>query len=244
MLKIKEKINLYITVVLIVIGIAAIYKITSFQPCKTVVKDERSLKEYFVEIDMSGYNDRLFKHGLWQYYRNDSTVAEGSFKNGIPIGLWKYRGFKDGTWKSIEDSNNGYVIHLPNSWDVIENKNFSLLAAFDSKNIEIANVNLVVSDYDIPIGESLVVDNENLSRSGMISELETKKISITEFDEVYQRKYRIKYKNENYLVFQSVYGRKDFDKVYTFTINCKYSEYQKYVCYFEPIISSLKFYGK
>ena len=166
MLKIKEKINLYITVVLIVIGIAAIYKITSFQPCKTVVKDERSLKEYFVEIDscktlngfsyvkysdanglvMSGYNDRLFKHGLWQYYRNDSTVAEGSFKNGIPIGLWKYRGFKDGTWKSIEDSNNGYVIHLPNSWDVIENKNFSLLAAFDSKNIEIANVNLVVSD--------------------------------------------------------------------------------------------------
>ncbi len=232
--------------------------------CNYVLKDERSLKEYFVYVDscntyngfksvkyfsndgfsMTGYNDRLSKQGRWKYFRKDDVKAEGNFKNGNPIGLWKFKDFENCNWKIVEDEIDGYVIYLPNYWSIIENKKLSLLAVYDKNNIEAANVNIVVSTYETSISGIIKADNKSLLLNQDISELEVKKLYITNFDEVYQRKYKINYEGLDHLVFQSIYGRKNMNKVYTLTVNSVYNEYNDYFMLFEPIVSSLKFYDK
>jgi len=262
MLKTKNKIK-YIALTLVIICLGLIsYHNKRLESCAEILKDERNLKQYFVQKDscnsfknfksvkysdnsglvMSGYNDRLYKQGPWTYYNDSSILAEGKFENGEPIGEWKFLNFPKTYWKKHEDSILGYTIKVPYSWSIKESKNYAILASFDDKTIEKANINLVVSDYDANLFEILKNDNNELNDNDTISEFEFMQNIITGFDEVYERKYKIKYDSQNYIIYQHFYANKISGKVYIFTINSDYSNYNQMIPFFEPIHSSLKFY--
>src|SRR5690606_8378966 len=104
--------------------------------CSKKLKDKRALNEYFVEIDtcnqfggythhtyfrndgifMAGYGDRLIKQGKWKYYYKKEKVAEGMFKDGIPIGSWKYKYVNDATWKVVKSKEDNFEVSIPSSW--------------------------------------------------------------------------------------------------------------------------------
>ena len=247
----------------LLLGTALIILNSCEERCIKKIKDERTLNEYFVEIDtcdqynsyslhryfnndglfMYGYGDRLLKQGEWSYYFKNEEIAKGRFNNGEPIGDWEYNYLENTSWKVINDTLSGFKISIPSSW-FLENErpNYSLFVSADSKNLEEANFNIVVSDYDLKISEYVNKHTDSLRTNTSIKEIDLKELSIDDIDEAFQRKFKIEEDQYQGLAFQTFYGRKDLDKVFIITINSKYSSYKKYEPIFEAMLNSFKMY--
>lgn len=231
--------------------------------CTENIIDKRTLNEYYVQIDtcnkfkgfshhkyfknsglfMSGYSDRLLKQGEWSYFKENEEIAKGKFKDGQPVGTWYSKYFKKIKWKDINNDKNGFRISIPSSWYINSDiSNFVLFTSSDSINKMKANLNIVISDYDLKISEYINKNTDTLRKNFSIKEIELKELNIDDISESFQRKFKIEKNGYKTLTFQTFYGRKDLGKVFIITINSKYNLYDKYEAIFESMLSSFKMY--
>lgn len=231
--------------------------------CTQKLRDERTLNEYFVEIDtcdqfegayfyqyfnndglfMAGYGDRLLKQGEWSYYYKNEELGKGQFKDGKPIGNWEFKYDEEIIWKSITVKENGFEVSVPSSWFLENDRpNFSLFISMNLNNPEMANFNVIVSDYDMKVSEYINDHTDTLKLNPHIKEIDIKKLKISDIDESFQRKFKVEQNQNEELIFQTFYGKKSLNKVFIITINSKYESYRKYEPIFEVMLNSFKIY--
>ncbi len=233
--------------------------------CLKSIKDERTLTEYLVQKDtcdlsnefpyhrylnnaglfMEGNGDRFKRDGLWNYYHKGQVIAKGMFQEGKPIQEWIFPHSINTEWELFEDLSYEYQIYVPKSWfRKMDEGATSLFLAEDETKSRVSNFNIVISEYDLTLSEYIKNNNSVLDSNSHVSEIDFKKLEIdgNNISEAYQRKFRIKQKNHDQIVFQTFHAVKSKSQVYILTINAPYDSYRRLEPFYDVMLSTFKIY--
>ncbi len=190
---------------------------------------------------MEGYGDRIVKQGEWRYYNKGIKITSGKFKNSSPLGLWKYKGFKEISWKNYQNNEAKYRIDIPNDWIVNNNYinavsivNDTILKKFTTKiDIQIGTIKTSFNEWVDSLKDEMKIDKT-------VSNVKLKKLNLLDINNSLQIESTRNF--NDFGVFEVNQINIEYDnKIYMITIMVKTKSDYSYKIIGEQIMRSFKF---
>ncbi|MCI2230454.1 hypothetical protein MC378_14840 [Polaribacter sp. MSW13] len=204
--------------------------------------------EYFFKekILMTGFSERNYKQGKWSFFdKKGIEKTSGIFENSQPKGIWNFKDLKTINWKLFDDKDEKYIISAPSDWFYFGVENAESYGVLDkySKDGNDYNLKLVITSYKLDELDENV--NELYNRTlkefkNNFTEIKSKKVDISEFNEVYEIQSVELNNGKRYLNTELIYSFKD--RFYLISISIDEKANYEYSIIKEIMETSFKVY--
>lgn len=197
---------------------------------------------------MSGFSERNDKQGKWSFFNKEGTKEiSGIFENSQPKGIWNFKNLETINWKLFDIKEKKFMFSAPSNWFNFGVENSESYGVIDkySENLDDYNLKFIVTTYKLDELEESV--NELYKRTlkefeNNFTEIKTKQVDITGFNEVYEIQSIELNNGKKYLNTELIYSYKDRFYLLSLSINQK-ANYE-YSIIKEIIETSFKVYTK
>ena len=180
-------------------------------------------------------------------FYNEEGIEEisGIFENSQPKGIWNFKDLKNINWKLFDDKDEKYIVSAPSDWfyfGVEDTESYGVLDKY-SKDGNDYNLKFVITSYKLnELDESV---NELYNRTlkefkSNFTEINSKKVDISEFNEVYEIQSVELNNGKKYLNTELIYSFKD--RFYLLSISIDEKANYEYSIIKEIMETSFKVY--